>query len=297
MKITTAEHVDRRLLTDLMPPALSAPTIVQLADDEILIARSGDSTDSQIAGALVWRLGEDSTAYVWCPVASPDVVRGNAALAESVYRGLLSEVIRLADHNNSWFSQCLLGSSRIAERNTMLQNGFDHIASLRLLRREFRSSLTATHVSANTVEVHMVDLPADTGRMASLLEATWQHSLDCPQVNGHRTGVEAVNFRTIDETRCSRIYHQNGIDIGILTTSHNDKWLSVEYMGVVPSARGKGFGKHIIEDAIQIAAAQKLGVELSVDAANEPACRIYSELQFATKRRLEVLGRFHPDRC
>ena len=63
-------------------------------------------------------------------------------------------------------------------------------------------------------------------------------------------------------------------------------------MGVVPEARGQGFGRAVMEAVLDVARARPLAsVDLEVLEQNQPAARIYEALGFADRRWVDVLVR------
>ena len=85
-----------------------------------------------------------------------------------------------------------------------------------------------------------------------------------------------------DPQRWLLVRHE-GRDVGCLLLSDYPEQGNVElvYMGVVPEARGEGWGMHIARQAQWLARqAGRPRLVLAVDAANAPALRIYLALGF-----------------
>jgi ribosomal protein S18 acetylase RimI-like enzyme len=288
-EITTANETDREPLLRLLAACVKPAAFKNLADDEILVARA--RSDAAIAGALVWRLSSDLTAFVWCPVVDAEFQSD----AEYVQRLLLNELIRRADLANAWFAQCLLQSKSNHDRTVMLANGFTHIAALRTLKWK-PDGIRSTRVTDDALTVHDYEADSDRPRLIRLLEATWGESLDCPKLNGHRTGAEAVQSHDGGDTSLWRFFRLADQDVGMALVSMGESGLSLDYIGVVPHVRGHGIGQQILQHVLNLAETKELAVHLSVDMAIEPAIRIYESLGFEPVRQLEVLGRFHPNR-
>jgi len=63
----------------------------------------------------------------------------------------------------------------------------------------------------------------------------------------------------------------------------------VAYVGVVPEARGRGYGREIMHQALAVARADGVArLTLSVDVRNDPAWRLYTDLGFRPHDRREV---------
>ena len=92
-----------------------------------------------------------------------------------------------------------------------------------------------------------------------------------------------------------RIYRESGRDVGIvLLAEHPDRdvW-EVAYLGVVPEARGRGFGRTILTCGIDLVRnTGRATMEIAVDVANIPALRLYETLGFSEIRRFAVHLRF-----
>ena len=102
--------------------------------------------------------------------------------------------------------------------------------------------------------------PANHRRLAAMVEATYQKTLDCPQLNGVRQIEDVLaGYRgcgVFDESRWLIVRH-GGSDVGCLLLSDYpdyDNWELV-YMGVAPWVRGKGWGIEIVRYAQWRAAA------------------------------------------
>ena len=75
-----------------------------------------------------------------------------------------------------------------------------------------------------------------------------------------------------------------GVDVGCLLIAdwpQNDQWELI-YMGVVPEARGRGYGVAVVRQAQWLAGcAGRQRLVLAVDTANEPAMRVYAAAGFS----------------
>jgi ribosomal protein S18 acetylase RimI-like enzyme len=96
-----------------------------------------------------------------------------------------------------------------------------------------------------------------------------------------------------DPERWLMVRHQ-GEPIGclILTAYPEHSTWELIYMGILPAARGRGWGVEIVRHALWLArrAAPKRLV-LAVDAANEPALRMYAAAGFQAWDRRSVFVR------
>ena len=128
---------------------------------------------------------------------------------------------------------------------------------------------------------------------ATLLR-TYQHTLDCPEVNGVRTVEEIIeghrNQGVHDPNRWWLAWHER-TPVGVLLMTEMPEWGSwdVAYVGVVAAARGRGFGRELTLKALYEArAAAQTQVTLAVDARNEPAWDLYRAAGFEAYDQREV---------
>jgi ribosomal protein S18 acetylase RimI-like enzyme len=120
--------------------------------------------------------------------------------------------------------------------------------------------------------------------MAVLL-ASFEGSLDCPEVSGGRTEEELVATYT-ESIPASALWHLakwDGRPIGVVLLDPNCEpgVCELTYLGIVPEFRRRGFGSELMRFALQ--SARNAGCEtlvLSVDARNVPARRLYETLGF-----------------
>ena len=149
----------------------------------------------------------------------------------------------------------------------------------------FRSA--ARDAQAGSTELHW--RPASDfskKRLTMLLGDTFVDTLDCPELNGIRTDRDALNSFLMGKPlrRCPEweVFEQEGSSIGCLfLNQHSVELVELVYMGLIPAARGKGFGKIMIEHA-RVRAAE-MGANMlvaAVDQRNTPAVVSYRKHQF-----------------
>jgi len=126
------------------------------------------------------------------------------------------------------------------------------------------------------------------------LQNTYKDTLDCPELNGVR-GVEEViaghRGQSHFDPNLWLLALVDGLPVGVLLLTRSPETLDweISYVGVVPEARGRGFGRELVLKAL--AAAQTGGapyLTLSVDARNHPARELYRVLGFEVYDRREV---------
>lgn len=145
----------------------------------------------------------------------------------------------------------------------------------------------------------------DRQRLGRLIERTYQDTLDCPELNGMRDVDDVLDGyeRTgeFDPSRWSFLQIREGQgdaeaeDVGCLLLAAHPRHRNWElvYLGLVPSARGYGWGLAATRQAQwQAARAGCHHMVLAVDAENRPAIATYAAAGFqAWDRRCVFLKR------
>ena len=247
----------------------------EISLDGLLTARENGRT----VGVVLYIDQPDDTVFVWPPSVSP-AVKDRDRVADS----LLSEIRRHVDRSGAWLAQCLLVPEAVEDRTALSRNGFSHLADLHYLRRPLAEPLSP--VSPNLFQTEVFRPGTNSARFARILERTYTGSLDCPALDGLRNGEQALrSHRTAGTFAPARwkIYRVAESDVGVLLlNAHLDQnvW-EVVYMGIVPEARGQGYGREMLLTGLH--EAQAVGCEsvlLAVDGGNRYALKVYELLGF-----------------
>ncbi len=139
---------------------------------------------------------------------------------------------------------------------------------------------------------------AKRSRLVRLVEQTYEGTLDCTALNGVRqvdnviTGYQATGAYRPENWF---IVRAGDADVGILLLADHPKaghW-ELMYMGLVPEARGRGWGRQVTQFAQwQAGRANVERIVLAVDAMNDPALRMYRSTGFEIWDRRTVYVRF-----
>lgn len=131
----------------------------------------------------------------------------------------------------------------------------------------------------------------------STLQATDHETLDCPELNGERTPEEL--FASFVEPSAGTTWHlarHMGKPVGVVVLANGESAEEVElsYLGLVPSARGRGLGRELVLFAR--AETRRRGASsltVSVDSRNNPALQLYRRCGFVeVERRVVWLAHF-----
>ena len=257
---------------------LDAHSRRRLSLDNSLAIRVGD----RICGVLTIAIQPDGTINFW-PAAVVSSLRPEECA--EMQRKLYSQAIDFFKESGSWIAQCLLAQQGVVASRELAAAGIPRLTELSFLARSLDEKLPPVpEQSMATIEEF--DSEHNRERFANLLERTWQGTLDCPELNGCRSGVEALDGHQLaGEFSPDRwlLFSVDGADVGVLLlTNHPDEQVwEVVYFGVAAEARGQGLGRVILLEGLRRAQqAGALELVLAVDARNSPALKLYTELGF-----------------
>lgn len=247
----------------------------------------------RLVGAVLCEIQVGRAAVVWPPALVPGEPAATAkSLLERASTYLVDQGVCVA--------YALLEFHAEAEGAMLEAGGFERMADLNYLacmEAGFPRSPPPT-----ALEFHRYR-EADRDRFARVVESTYEGTLDCPLLNGARevddvlAGYRATG--TFDPSRWLRVTHREE-DVGCLLLADHpqqENWELV-YMGVVPAARGNGWGGHLVRHAQWLTRqAGRPRLVLAVDAMNAPAIRMYWLAGFQCwERRRAFVKRFAPPR-
>jgi GNAT superfamily N-acetyltransferase len=262
--------------------ALRLLELGELDPQGLFVLVDGDS----LLGSMVCAPVPGASGLVWPPLVSdgPGRIVREDALAQHSCAWLKARGAKLA--------QALLAPEERHLAIPLERNGFSHITSLWYMRHELlqpdvrpssRSGLRFLPYEANVA-----------GLFHDTLLRTYEQSLDCPEVNDVRTIDEVIAGHKAQGEFSPERWHlamAGGEPIGVLMMTllpESGHW-DLSYVGVVPPARGQGFGKELVCKAlVDYRAALVPQLTLSVDARNEPAWKLYGDLGFERYDAREV---------
>lgn len=253
----------------------------------------GGYRHGRLVGAVFSQVLAGRTATIWPPRIVTDEPRPTAArLLAAACDALAGRQICMA--------QVLLPSHAPSDVAILHSEGFERLAKLLYLvslEGEFPSQTPRGPL------VFEPYAPSSHERLARLVEETYRQTLDCPRLNDvRRTEDVLAGYRatgTFDPRQWSIVRHEDR-DVGCLLLADHpqDGNCELVYMGLAASERGHGWGTHVARQAQwQTRRAGRSRLVLAVDAANEPALRIYTAVGFrAFDRRSAYVKVFGPGR-
>ena len=180
-------------------------------------------------------------------------------------------------------AQVLLTADEARFADALPRNGFAHVAALWFLRHDL--SAPSPPGAAVRLDYRPYD-PSNSTPFHQTLRRTYEGTLDCPELNGARDVEDVVAGHRpagkFDPGLWS-LALADGVPVGVLmlTEVEDARDWEVSYVGVVPEARRRGFGRELVRRAIvnaHMSGAPSLG--LSVDGRNRPAWDLYMDLGF-----------------
>jgi mycothiol synthase len=245
-----------------------------------------------LRGAIVCLPVPGASALVWPPVA---VGEDGSLIQDHLLRHALSWLrqrgVKLA--------QTLLSPEEAFLALPLERNHFQFITHLWYLRHDLQVPIQYLSTPARLSYQAFDDGPL----FRQTLARTYEDSLDCPEVNGVRTIDEVLEgHRTQGAFDPERwwLATEEGRPVGVVIvteTPESGAW-EVAYMGVVPEARRRGFGRELLLHTLfEARAAGVSQVTLSVDSRNPPAWYLYRSVGFEPfEQRLVYLAVFKGER-
>ena len=257
----------------------------KLINEPLYVALRGE----QLCGAAWGQRQTGNIALFW----PPQLVPGEA---EQTALRLAETVVRVLDDTAVELTQVLLPASDTAAAPVLEAVGFRHLATLLYMSCE-AGRFPTEPPEASDLEFEVFSA-ATRHRLVAIVERTYEQTLDCVGLNGMRTIDDVINgYQGTGVFRPEnwRLVRGHGQDVGVLLLADHPQarhWELI-YMGLAPEMRGQGWGGTITQFAKWLA--RLAGVErivLAVDAANEPALRMYRTAGFEMWDRRTVYVRF-----
>jgi ribosomal protein S18 acetylase RimI-like enzyme len=214
---------------------------------------------------------------------------------------LIQQAANWAHQNGSDLIQCLLEPNELDAKACFENAGFQPFTSIEYLGLDLADHPTAAGLPENrefpdNFELAQIAPQTNRQRWADILSQTYVATLDCAFLHRRRQMSDVIDgyINTGDRgTDDWYILTHKNLDAGCLILAEHSASNQTElvYFGVAPEQRGKGLGKNIVNNAIQIAAENGSSrLVLAVDQANQPAKDIYQRFGFSKwERRIALL--------
>jgi ribosomal protein S18 acetylase RimI-like enzyme len=236
-----------------------------------------EATRDGVCVGATWALpAPGRVVQVWPPSLMPDERVATADV-------LQSELDRRLQSTTYACAQALLPPDAKAGAACLLRHNYTLAAELLFLgwnsRAKSRPSPTSMEFEAYRPDQHT--------RLANLVDATYVETQDAPALNGMRSAADVLEgYRrtgTFSPDWWQFVRHADR-DVGcLLLTDHPDVNIAeLLYMGLIPSARGRGWGTAVVRQAQRLVQlARRAMLLLGVDSKNQPALAAYARCGFS----------------
>jgi ribosomal protein S18 acetylase RimI-like enzyme len=234
-------------------------------------------TDVRAAAVI---LGQPGTTALL--LLSPDWPgQADAAMARLLRRGAgeaLASGIRLI--------QCFLSVDDERRGRVLSQAGIRRLCEMVYMHRPIRPEDADEPEAGHEARWVSLDQMSDPDRLGRVILATYEGTLDCPEISGLLSAEQILAVHRGQGRhllRCWWVVCAGGRDVGcvLINRAEEPQVLELIYLGVLPEARGQGWGRRLLAGAI--AQSARLGADrlrLAVDARNAPAVGLYREAGF-----------------
>jgi mycothiol synthase len=272
-------------------PADQQPTLLQT------LAAMAPLDPREFRGLLVAQTEEAIVAAAWI-----QFMPGNSAAVwppafdSQAARQLMSGVDQVLKNCGTPLAQMLFSPSEPIDEKLLSAGGFSKLADLAYLTLERANFPKTPGESQLKFLPRACEFP---DQLHAAIEQSYQGTHDCPELNDVRGPAEVVEGYKLQgkfDPENWFLVQSNSTDVGVLILAEHppgETWELV-YMGIVPSARGQGFGEAIVRFAIEQArnsSAERL--VLAVDERNALALEMYRRVGFVMWDRRRVYARVY----
>ncbi|MBX7165614.1 MAG: GNAT family N-acetyltransferase [Pirellulales bacterium] len=251
--------------------------------------------DGATQGVVLAMLQPGRTAVLWPPRAEPGL---EAQLDTQIRDDLLRVATAFMAQGRCRIAQAQLDAEPGEDDLFLRRAGYQWLADL-LYMMVGESGLPLWPPTSTLVfEPYSA---TNHARLARLIERTYEDTLDCPQLNGVRDLSDVLaGYRATGQftPKWWLLVREGSQDVGCLLCADHPSQQALElvYMGLVPEARGRGWGKQVVEHCLWLAReASRRQVLVAVDTANLPATRVYGEAGFTVWDRRSTYLRIFPE--
>jgi mycothiol synthase len=258
----------------------------QVAGDGVIVCREGH----RLVGVMVAMPLQGAAALVWPPQAQ-------AGLRETEIEDRLVEfTVAWMRQQGCKIAQALLPPGDLGPALPLERHGFTSITTLHYLEK----AVTAEALDAAPQRLSYRPYSTEEAELfQSTLLQSYHGGLDCPELNQVRTAEEVLaGYQAVPGCRLDRWWlacdAAGPVGVLIVVEMQGMPVWELLYLGLVPQARGRGWGTEMTRQVL--AQAWTAGAErltLTVDSRNAPALRMYAALEFEEfDRRVVFLNIF-----
>lgn len=260
--------------------------------------------DAESASFLIGAFADDQlVGVVWAqPIGKDAALVSSPRMANAppgVEQGLLAALQSKLHAAGRRFAQGLVADD--ADGVVLRSAGFQRLTQLVYLVLQGKEFAAAARSTAGSIGLHIenADKPSASARDAfercfeEVVASSYIGTMDCPELNGIRSTSDTLEGYRLTGRYDPRLWLLaacDGEDVGgCAMTWHGEDDVELLYYGVVPAARGRGFGESLLRAAV--AAAHDAGAKrfiTAVDQRNRPAIVQYCNLCFSAWAHRQV---------
>ncbi|TWT62197.1 GNAT family N-acetyltransferase [Rubinisphaera italica] len=261
---------------------------------------ASQTTDEQnsspiILGAILLIVQPDGTGLVWPPsVCVKNVI---AEKRNEIRDCLLNYATKVAHSCDCTHMQCSVSADQEVNLEVFQKSKFQELGNLLFLARKaaMKSGLPRSAMRKNLKLIPYQKI-IDEYQLAKLIDRTYENSQDFPELQGQRTGEQAIRSHQTQgkyHPEWWLVIEHEGEGVGILFFAEHTEFEQVEliYIGITEKYRKQGFAKTALAQALQKFERDEKSVFLGVDARNHPAVRLYASLGFVQISEQRILFR------
>lgn len=244
----------------------------------------------RVAGAYMMLLGARVAA-----LAGVRAIDNHTLLAVD----LLNQLVREVRSRGCVQIQAILDGTDSVATEIVQRAGFAPLAELQQLALTLRAATAPAMIELPTLPAPdglrwIAANQLSTTTLVELLAYTFTETLDCPALNGIRTPADVLDGfldgQSLAEQNSWWVLQSQEKLIGCVFVQRLPSAAAeLVYMGLGPSARGRGYGRLLLDQAILTAGA--LGSDMllaAVDSGNWPATRLYQQAAFHEHARVQA---------
>jgi len=264
----------------------------KLSLDQVWIAGQG-GPDGRLIGSILLVPNPGATAMLF--VGSAAGWRDHDTVARLVQKACQNPAL-----SEARLIQTLIEPDQVLEANVLVRSGLTRLAKLIYMQRSSDRSgrgVRLPEVLGKASVTAYSGQPKYMDRIGRAIAASYEDTLDCPGLLGHRTIAQTVEGHKSTGRFDSSLWHaffdENDEPVAVLLLAEASQGGAHElvYLGVAKPYRGRGIAAQLM--AYALSKVVRLGgskLFLAVDDRNVPALRLYKGLGFrATARKVAYI--------
>ena len=208
-------------------------------------------------------------------------------------RQLISALDQQFGNERVAFSMMALEESPTMASQWLETSGYESLCHVKTLCQLLPTTNPATPSSLEFIS----GAENQRAELAAIIKATYRQSLDCPKLQQLRSIDDTLDGYQqqglIPANGWSFVHHGKAL-VGclLMTAFPGESYWELTYLGLVPKARGQGWGTQILQQACSRAAESGADMLITtVDQANQPALTMYEQLGFMTVDQNEIYAK------